>query len=285
MNSKIILIFFFQVCLITNVEAQDSVSVKPDNLIGIYSGLTYNILKDEALFEDVYFNGFYFPLYINYRYLGIKSRQTVSIFYQQLNLNSSNPYLTNQLTVNNTEVVLEYSYSHLLYSIPHKRINFYAGLKFQSLLDFRVYNDYQYYQNEVMSDQFSSLGLNLLAEKRFEKNNDIIAVNVSVPFVAFSLINNVYNQWVNSVSTNISVSDKTSINLNDLWVLIKNGELISYNKLFELQSELSYTKFLGKHIGLELNYSFMYYSLAQYSNILYSKNSDSRFMLGVVCKI
>ncbi len=285
MKRRILVLLLSQVCLLLTIKAQDSVSLKPGNLFGIYSGLTYHILSDEAMFDDVYFNGlFAAPVYINYRYFGKSTRQTCSFYYDQLNLNSSNEYLTNQLTANNTNAILDYSYNRYIFSIPQYKIQCFIGGKIQSLINYRLYYDYQYDQNEVMFEQFTTLGFNFIAEKRFSKNNDILSLNISMPFVAYSLVNNVYNQWVNSVSQEIQITNQTKISFNDLWQLLKNGELISYNKLIEFESEISYTKFVSKHIGFELNYSIIFYSFAQYSDILYSKNLNTRLLLGLVIK-
>jgi hypothetical protein len=284
MYRKVLVLLFIQVCLLHSIKAQDPASYKPVYLFGIYSGLTYHILADEAMFEDVYFSGIFAPIYVNYRYFGTKTRQTCSFYFDQLNLNSSNAFLSNQLSVNNTNAILEYSYNRHIFSIPKYNIQCFAGGKIQSLVNYRLYYDYQYDQNEVMADLFTTLGFNFIAEKRFSKNNDLLNLNISIPFAAYSLVNNVYNQWSNSVSQEIAITNQTKISINDLWRIIKNGEFITFNKLIGFQSEISYTKFLSNHIGLELNGSILYYSFAQYSDLLYSKNFSSKLLVGVVFK-
>ena len=282
MNLKILILLLIQVFIFTKNEAQDSILNKPIHVFGLYSGLSYNILRDDAMFEDVNFNGFSVPVLFNYRYIGNKIRQDCSVYFTQTNLNASNTYLTTQLTVLNTYAYIDYSYNRKVFSNAKNSINFYTGLKIQSLINFRLYNDYQYYQNEVMCEQFTTLGLNLKVEKAYHNRDNLLCLNICFPFLAYSLVNNVYNQWVNSISQELPITNKTKITINDLWQLIREGELISFNRLFQFDTELSYTRFFNKHIGLELKYSLMYYSFAQYSDILYSKNIDSRLLMGLV---
>ncbi len=122
----------------------------------------------------------------------------------------------------------------------------------------------------------------MIVEKRFLKNNDLLCFSFNTPFISYSLVNNVYNQWVNNVSQNIQVTNQTKINFSDLWKIIKDGELISFNKLIEFQTELYYIKYVRKHIGIELTDRSNYYSFAQYKNILYSKNFNNQIMLGLI---
>jgi len=277
-------LFFFISAFIIKFEAQDSISCKPSNLFGLYSGFSDRVTLDEAMFPNTDFTGINVPVFVNYRYNGSKTRQQCSFFFDKQNLNSSNSNITNELTITNTNAILEYSYCRYLFEIPRYRIQCFIGGKFQSLLNYREYNDFPYYQNELMCEQFNSIGFDWIIEKKFQKNNDFVSLDFSIPVVTFSLVNNVYNQWVNDVSQNIQITNQTKIGFNDLWEIIRKGQFISYNKLFECQANISYTKFINKHLGIECTYRLHYYSFAQYTNTLYAKNFDTQFLFGFIIK-
>src|SRR5208337_1381051 len=111
MNRKLFLLLIFQGCFMISSIAQDSIANKPRHLFGIYSGATDHFIIDESTFPDVDFNGLLVPLYINYRYLGVKTRQTCSFYIDHLVLSSTNSNIANDLNATNTNAILEYSYN------------------------------------------------------------------------------------------------------------------------------------------------------------------------------
>ena len=66
--------------------------------------------------------------------------------------------------------------------------------------------------------------------------------------------------------------------------IISNGEFVTFNKLFEFQTDLSYSRFLTNHIGLKLEHQMNFYSIAHYRDLLYARYLNFQYLLGLIIK-
>ena len=135
-------------------------------------------------------------------------------------------------------------------------------------------------KSHASAEQMTGLGIYLLAESFFQKeSNNFLRVEINIPFISYALLNNRYNA---NVSENF---DDIDVEKNILWQLFKKGNFISFNKLFEIQADISYNIFVSSHIGFDLRYRFQYYSFAQYQSLLHSNVLNNQFLFGMMVKL
>jgi hypothetical protein len=101
-----------------------------------------------------------------------------------------------------------------------------------------------------------------------------------MPFLSYSVANDTYN----SMGYFTQFNDISNPNIN-LWQIFKNGKMISLNKFIELQTELSYTKFITKRLGIGVKCGFDLYSFAEYEQLLYSKYLNTNILIGLTFKL
>lgn len=79
--------------LFTTMLAQDSTAGTPQHLLGLFSGLSNHIVRDDII-SPLLYSGSQFPILVSYTYRGQKSREMYTAYYENLQLSSS---ITNTL--------------------------------------------------------------------------------------------------------------------------------------------------------------------------------------------
>jgi hypothetical protein len=264
----------------------DTIKFENAHYFSFNSGFSKNVIKDDAMSPYIY-SGSNVPVNLNYRYIGNKSRQNASVYFDNVKLNTSATSAARP--VKNLNALIEYSYNRLFYSVPKYRVQFFIGGKFKSLLNLRQF-DFLSGNNSLIFEQINSLDINFNIEKQFLTKNDFISFNLNLPVIAYSVWNNIYNPGDKIYDLVCKNDDNIVVNGNQskgkyFITAFKNGEFITLNKFFEVQAELCYTKFVSKRIGLNLKYVMHYYSFAQYEHLFYLKYFNTQFLIGLTVKI
>ena len=278
MIKKIIILTFILICILFNGSAQDTTLFKSGHLFGIYTGYSNHIIKDDII-SPLLHKGTKVPIGLEYSYQSDKSKQAVSVFYNELVLKSSISNSQFSPFTNNINAELGYSYNRKLYSISKINTDFYLGGKFICEISYREHF-YNNYYNEVSGEQMTSVGFNFIILKKFiNSSNDHLYFNFNMPLVAYSVLNNRYNVIVGEATDNID-EDK-----NLYWEIFKNGEFVTLNNLQEFQTILCYTMFVSKCFGLEFKHQFHFYNIVQYKDTFYARHLNNQFSIGIIIKI
>jgi hypothetical protein len=280
MRKKIFILFFTLFVFLLSSKGQDSIPIRSKHLFGIYSGYSRHIIRDEVASPLIY-SGSQTPLVLAYRYIGSKSRQSFTFFIDNLELNSS---ITNKTGyylhyANNLNAIIDYSYSREVFKIKPINIDCFLGVDLLSVLNYR--NFHYYTGNSILfAEQLNSIGLNLLMEKKLgSAKYDYFRFNINVPLIAYVVLNNRYNSVVSETF------NKIDFNKNVLWQVFTNGEVVTLNKLVEYQTELSYTKFLTNHIGIEFEHRLHFYYFSQFKDLLYARYLSNQYLIGLIVKL
>jgi hypothetical protein len=280
MNKKIQVVLLFQLCFLFVSNGQDSITNKSLHLFGVYTGYSRHIIRDDVASPLIY-RGTKAPFVFNYRYLGSKSHQTFTLYINKLELNSS---ITNKSSyfshyADNLNVVLDYSYNRKAFAISPINSECFLGIKLLSILNYRKFHYYD--GNSILfAEQLNSVGVNFLMEKKVgSSKKDYLRFNINVPLISYVVLNDRYNSVVSETF------NKIDFNKNVLWQVFTNGEVVTLNKLFEYQTELSFTKFFTNHIGFEFKHQLHFYSFSQYKDLLHSRYVNNQFLLGLIIKL
>jgi hypothetical protein len=241
--------------------------------------MSLHTMRDEMM-SPLMYSGTQIPLEFSYRFRGSSNRHTVLFNYDNNELNSS---ITNKSMashyINNLNLNFEYSFAIKITTLEDLKTTCFFGARFSSMLNMRNHFFSQSMSHES-AEQMTSLGIYFLTESFFQKeSNNFLRVEINIPFISYALLNNRYNANVSEEFDDIDVEK------NILWQLFKKGNVISFNKLFEIQAEISYNIFVSSHIGFDLRYRFQYYSFAQYQSLLHSKVLNNQFLIGMMVKV
>jgi len=280
MNKRMFVLVTLQLCFIFVSRGQDSIPKKSVHLFGIYTGVSRHIIRDDVASPLIY-SGSKAPFVFTYRYIGSKSRQSFTFYIDDLELHSS---ITDKSGyywhyADNINALLDYTYTRKAFTISPIRTDCFLGFKFLSVLNYRNLH----YDNDnsiLFVEQLNSLGINLLMEKRIGSvKDDYLRFNVNVPILAYAVLSNRYNSVVSETF------DKIDFNKNVLWQVLTNGEFVTLNKLVAYQTELSYTVFLTKHIGIELEHRLHFYNFSHYKDLLHARYLNNQFLIGLIVKL
>ena len=280
MKSKIIALIFINFSSLLISSGQDSVQNKPKHSLAFSSGFSRHITRDEVA-SPILYRGDNLSVLIEYTFSGNKSRHNFTLNFSKSYLYSSytNNLITKPNSADNSSGLLSYSYSRDANIFQHFKMNGYWGITLLSVLNYR---DFQFSNsnNYPFFEQINSIGANFLIEKNVgPEKKDRVSFKMNFPFVAYVIFNERYNSVVGQSSDNI---DK---NKGIIRQIIKNGEFYSFDKLFEFQTNLSYTKYLTKHIDLKLEYQLHYYSISHYRNLLYTHYLNNQYLIGLIIKL
>jgi hypothetical protein len=267
-------------CILSISKGQDSVPDKPEFLLGVYTGYSRHIIRDEVASPLIYRGGSS-PVLLEFGYQKSRSRQALSFFIGNTKLSSSNTNKSGSNTnyADNLNVLLAYSYSRNTRIFQRYNVNCYWGFTFLSVINYRRL----YFNNSssiLFFEQINSLGANFLIEKSIgSKKNDIVSFKINLPFVAYVTFNDRYNSVVGRSL------DNYNLNNGVFGQVISNGEFVTFNKLFEFQTKFSYTRFLTKHLGLSLEHQLHFYSISHYQNLLYARYLNNQYLIGLIIKL
>jgi hypothetical protein len=282
MKKIIYIIFVIIIFTCSNTFSQEDsnmVSFETRHLFTLSSGMSLHTVRDEMM-SPLMYRGTQIPIEFSYRLRGLSNRHTILFYYDNTELNSS---ITNKSIathyINNLNLNFEYSFATRITSIEDFKTTCFLGTRFSSMLNMRNHYFSQSMSHES-AEQKTSLGIYFLTESIFQKeSNNFLRVELNIPFISYALLNNHYN-------ANVSEEfDDLNFEQNILWQIFKKGNFISFNKLFEIQADISYNIFVSNHIGFDLRYRFQYYSFAQYQTLLHSKVLNNQFLIGMMVKL
>lgn len=280
MNRKILVLIALHFCCLIFINAQDSIPVKPKHLFGIYTGYSRHLIRDEVA-SPLLYSGANAPFLLVYDCNSSKSRHAFTLSFGKTKLSSSNTNKSgnNSNYADNLNALLSYSFSRNVNLFKHFNVNSFWGFTFLSVLNYRNLN-FNNSSSIPFFEQLNSLGTNFLVEKNVgSKKYDFISFKINIPFVAYVTFNNRYNAVVSESLI------KFDSNKGVFGKVISNGEFVTFNKLFEFQTELSYTKFLTKHIALKLEHQLHFYSISHYRNLLYARYINNQYLMGLIIKL
>jgi hypothetical protein len=278
MSRLIVFLICTHLSLLSYAAENDSLKNELHNIFSINTGYSKHVLRDGVISPFIY-RGSGIPIEIEYRFLGTKSGHYFYAFYDNLKLKSSIPdYPGNGIVhyIKNTNIQLGYAYQRMVCIMPAKSKLFLGG-ELSCLLNLRDHymtnsNDY------IMLDQFNSVALNALVEKRFKNEKQLLFINFSIPIISYVLMRGTYNAYVGEKT------DKWELGENPFWHVFKDGNFVSFDKLVDFKTDITYIKYLGKHIGIQCKYNFRFYKFTQYDNLFYSKSLQNQFQIGIVGK-
>jgi len=272
---------YFLVLILIWFQTSISFSQDKSHVVSLYSGVSKYIERDDAM-SPFKFRGHSIPIEISYRYIGTKSRQILYANFDKLRLVPSLPNYENaglNHYTKNTNIQIGYSYLHRVFRLVNYQTYLYLGGEITSLINLRQHA-YIHNNEFLMLDQFNSLGVKALLEKRFANNRQVVSFGINIPIISYVLMGNTYNAYVGE-----KIDPLMNYSGNMLSYLAKKGDFVSLNKLVYFKTDLSFSHFITSNIGVECKFSLRYYQFAQYKNINYSKNLQSQFLIGIIGKL
>lgn len=279
---------FFTLSLVFGVIhasfAQDTSAIlfSPQHIFTLSTGISAHAVRDEMM-SPLLYRGTQAPLTFSYRYRGSENRHTVLFNYDNTELNSSITRRTNDVAmshyINNLHLTFEYTFSTRAAVFHDLNTSFFVGARLSSIFNLR--NHYFLRDTKHMSaEQMTGLGVYLLTETSFQSESDnFLSVEINIPCVSYALLNNRYNAVVSEEF------DDLDFDQNLLWQLFKKGNVVTFNRLFEVQADVSYMIFVSDHVGFDLRYRFLYYSFTQYEDLFHAHVLNNQFLFGVTVKV
>lgn len=260
-------------------EDSTVISFKTQHLFSLSSGMSLHIVRDEMI-SPLKYRGTQIPIEFSYRFRGLSNRHSLIFYYDNSELNSS---ITNKTIalhyIDNLNLNFEYSFATKVTTLEDYNTTCFLGARFSSMLNMRTHY-FSQDKSHSSAEQMTGLGIYLLSETPFKnESNNFLRVEINIPFISYALLNNRYNANVSEEFDDIDVEK------NILWQLFKKGNFISFNKLFEIQADISYNIFVSSHIGFDIRYRFQYYCFTQYQSLLHSKVLNNQFLIGMMVKL
>ena len=260
-------------------EDSNMVSFEARHLFTLCTGMSLHTVRDEMM-SPLMYRGTQIPIEFSYRFRGLCNRHTFLFYYDNSELNSS---ITNKTRashyIQNLNLNFEYSFAAKVLAFEEFKTTCYVGARFSSMLNMRNHYFIQG-KSHMSAEQMTGLGIYLLTETSFQnESNNFLSIEINIPCISYALLNNRYNA---------NVSDKfDDLNFEQsiLWQIFKKGDLVTFNKLFEIQADVSYNIFVSNHIGFGLRYRFQYYSFEQYQSLFHSKVLNNQFLIGMMVKL
>jgi hypothetical protein len=267
--------FFFRAAF-----SQDSSTVvsTPQHAFTLSTGISSHTVRDEMM-SPLMYRGTQIPLAFTYRFRGLENRHTVLFSFDNAELKSSITKIINDAAVshyiNNLHLNLEYSFCTRAAVFENLRTTCFLGTRLSSILNLRNHY-FQSGNNLESAEQMTGLGIYLLTETAIQRESDnYLRVEINIPCVSYVLLSERYNANVSETFDGIDV------NQSIMWQLFKRGNLVSFNRLFEVQADVSYVFFVTNHIGFDLKYRVLYYSFTQYQDLFHARVLNNQYLLGV----
>jgi hypothetical protein len=258
-------------------ESSTIVSFEPQHLLTLSSGISSHTVRDEMM-SPLMYRGSQIPVAFTYRFRGLENRHTALFYFDNTELNSS---ITTSAShyIKNLNLNFEYSFSTRAAEFENLQTTCFLGTRLSRILNLR--NQYFQSDNNLMSaEQMTGLGIHLLTETAVQaESNNYLRVEINIPCISYVLLSDRYNANVSSKFDNIDVEQSV------MWQLFKKGDLVTFNRLFEVQADVSYIFFVGNHIGFDLQYRLLYYSFAQYQDLFHARVLNNQFLLGMTVKL
>lgn len=255
------------------------ISSESRNLFTLSSGMSLHSVRDEMMSPLIY-RGTQIPIELSYRFRSLSNRHTLLFYYDNNELNSSITDRTRASHyIKNLNLNFEYSFATKVTALEDFNTICFFGARFSSMLNMRNH----YFIDGIShasAEQTTGLGVYLLTETSFQNaSNNFLSIEINIPFISYALLTNRYNAYVSEKFDNLNFEQ------NILWQIFKKGDLVTFNKLFEIQADISYNIFVSSHIGFGLRYRFQYYSFEQFESLLHSKVLKNQFLIGMMVKL
>jgi hypothetical protein len=285
MNHASIIITSLLLGAIGTASAQDSTTADSgasEHLLTLMSGISVHAVRD-AIVSPLLYGGTQAPLVFSYRFCGEGSRQTLVLSYDDTQLHSSITRTVNDAAIshyiNNLHLNLEYSYAASVGACEDLNTTCFVGARLTSFLNLRRHWFIQD-KNLVSAEQMTGLGISVLTETALPRESgNVLRVGVNVPCISYVLLGDRYNANVGGKL------DDLDLEQNLLWQLLKRGDVVTFNKLIEVQADLSYLYYVSHSIGLELQYRLQYYSVAQYQHLFHTRVLSHQVLLGLTVRL
>ncbi len=262
----------------TALTAQDTSSAAVSrHLISLSTGLSSHALRDDIISPLVY-SGSQIPALFAYDYRAAEVRQTAMFFYDFLSLSSSITKASSHYA-DEMNFILEYAYGRRAFSFGKLRTDCFLGAGTSFLLNSRTFH---YVPNKGSSSGESMINVGLDASFETMPNPsspDMFSLHFFIPAVSYVLLNDRYN---------VSVSEtflKMDPDKEELWWVLTHGSVVTIDRMFELQGEVSYTKYLTQSVAFRAQYRFMYYSYAQFERLFFARYLNNQILAGLVVQL
>jgi hypothetical protein len=235
------------------------------------------------MMSPLLYRGVQAPLAFSYRFRERNNRHTLLLSYDNVHLHSTITRTVNDAAVahyiNNLHLNLEYSFSTRAAVFENLNTTCFVGGRISSTLNLRTHVFLQG-KSHMSAEQMTGLGIHVLTETALQQeSHNFLRVEVNIPCISYVLLTNRYNANVSETFDNIDLEQ------NLLWQLFKRGDVVTFNKLFEVQADVSYTYFVSKSIGFDLQYRLLYYSFAQYQDVSRARVLNNQILLGLTVKL
>jgi hypothetical protein len=263
-------------------ESSTNNAFEPQHLLTLSSGISSHTVRDEMM-SPLLYRGTQIPLAFTYRFRGLENRHTFLFYFDNTELKSSITKVINDAAVShyikNLHLDFEYSFSTRAVVFENIHTTCFLGARLSSILNLRNHYFLQD-KNHMSAEQMTGLGIYLLTETSFQnESNNFLEMEINIPCISYALLNNRYN-------ANVSEKfDDLNFEQNILWQLVKKGDVVTFNKLFEVQADVSYIFFVSNHIGFDLQYRLQYYSFAQYKDLFHAQVLNNQFLIGLTVKL
>ncbi|MGD0038480.1 MAG: hypothetical protein ABSC53_14435 [Bacteroidota bacterium] len=269
-------------CISFSQDSSKIISFEPQHLFTLSSGISLHTVRDEMM-SPLLYRGTQAPLAFSYQFRGMENRHTVLFYYDNTELNSSITQIINEQVVShyikNLNVNFEYSFSTKAAVFEDLRTTLFLGARLSSILNVREHYFIQG-KSQTSGEQMTGLGIHLLTETAIQqKSNNYLRVEVNFPCISYVLLSGFYNAIVKEKYNDIDPDQ------NIVWQILKKGDFISFNKLFEMQADVSYSFFISNYIGCELQYRLLYYYFAEYQELFHTRVLNNQFLLGLTVKL
>jgi hypothetical protein len=255
----------------------DTILLQSRYLFDLNSGYSNQMIRDEAVSPFIY-NGTAAPVDFNYHYHSKSTLQLFALQFSRAQLKSKIPDYSDFSIIHHIKsITVDFRYSYLYKLTSSPDLNLFCGGEINSFLNTRDHF-FTADNNYLMVDCFNSLALSAVLKKQFNQNNRIL-LNLSVPVVSYVLMRQTFNAYVGEKTGSLDLGK------NVLYQLLKVGDFVSVNKLFDLRADLNWVKYIGKHFGISLKYCFHYYKFTQYDNLFYSRNIYNQLLAGFLIKL
>ena len=260
-------------------EVSTMASSESQHLFTLSSGISLHSVRDEMM-SPLMYRGTQIPIEFSYRYSCLSNRHTLLFYYDNNELNSSITDRTRASHyIKNLNLNFEYSFATKVTALEDFNTTCFLGARFSSMLNMRNHYFIQGISH-ASAEQMTGLGVYLLTETSFHNaSNNFLSIEINIPCVSYALLTNRYNAYVSEKF------DDLNFEQDILWQIFKKGDIVTFNKLFEIQADISYNIFVSSHIGFGLRYRFQYYSFEQYESLLRSKVLKNQFLIGMMVKL
>lgn len=278
LRSAVVIALIFTVVNASPAQDSSQYAASPRHILTLSTGLTIHSLRDELLSPLIY-QGTQAPIVLSYRFRGTENRHTILLSYDHTELHSSITRRRGDVAIahfnNNLHLACEYTFSTRALEFDDLNTSLFVGGRFSSILNLR---DHFFLQDKdhMSAEQITGLGLHLLTETPLQSPlHSLLSIELSVPCLSYALLNRRYN-------ANVSEEfDELDFDRNLLWQLFSKGDLVSFNRFFGMQAEVSYMMIFGDHMGADLRYRLLYYTFAQEGGLSSARVLNDQFLIGV----